>query len=56
MSLFNPRIGHWDDHFAMIDGRIYGRTAIGRATVTLLRPNIPERLEVRRRLIALGQF
>ena len=46
--LFNPRTDFWSDHFAAIDGRIQGITAIGVATVKLLYMNDPDRVELRR--------
>ena len=46
--LFNPRTDSWSDHFAAIDGRIQGITAIGVATVSLLNMNDPDRVELRR--------
>ena len=41
VPLFNPRRDRWGDHFrrSRDQVRIYGRTAIGRATVALLRFN-----------------
>lgn len=32
IRLFNPRIDIWDEHFEVVEGAIYGRTDIGRAT------------------------
>jgi len=54
--LFDPRIEKWHDHFKLFSIRIEGQTPSGRATVELLRMNAPERIDVRRRLIELGQF
>jgi len=45
--LFNPRVHHWEDHFATVGAVIAGMTAIGRATVALLNMNEEERLIVR---------
>jgi hypothetical protein len=41
VPLFNPRRDRWHDHFrrSRDQVRLYGRTAIGRATVALLRLN-----------------
>lgn len=41
VRLFNPRTDRWDVHFHRSRDllRIYGRTAIGRATIALLRLN-----------------
>jgi len=52
VPLFNPRTQNWGDHFALDGARIMGRTAIGRATVALLRLNDVERLNYRQSLIA----
>ena len=50
--LFNPRNEAWDDHFARRGGRIVGLTPAGRATVTLLRMNAPDRVRIRLRAAA----
>lgn len=55
--LFNPRTQRWSDHFHMQeDGHIVPLTAVGRVTETLLRFNLPERLEVRARLLLTRNF
>src|SRR5688500_7085071 len=43
VALFNPRRQKWSRHFAWnaADGRIDGRTAVGRATVAALQMNDP---------------
>ena len=56
VRLFDPRRDRWDDHFAYDGPRIDGRTLIGRATVSLLRINNPERLRVRTLLLELGRL
>jgi len=56
VPLFNPRSQAWHDHFVMQDGRIVGLTPIGRATVSLLQFNEPDRLETRQILIAIRQW
>src|ERR1043165_3973983 len=33
ISLFNPRVDNWSEHFVLSESRIAGRTQIGRATV-----------------------
>lgn len=53
-ALYNPRRDAWSEHFKHQAGRIVGRSAIGRATVDVLRMNLPERVEHRRLLSALG--
>lgn len=47
VSLFNPRIAVWSDHFELTHGRITGLTPIGRATTRLLNMNAPRRIELR---------
>jgi hypothetical protein len=54
--LFNPREHNWDEHFAWDGPVLVGRTAIGRATVDVLRINLPDRVEHRRSLIAEDVF
>ena len=51
VALFNPRIHVWAEHFTWIDGatRVYGLSAIGRATITRLRMNRPAIILARRR-------
>lgn len=57
VPLFNPRTQRWSEHFLLQDdGRIVPLTAVGRVTETLLRFNLPERLEVRARLLTLGEY
>lgn len=56
VPLFNPRTQNWNDHFALYGERIMGRTAIGRATIALLRLNDAERLSYRQSLIAAGRY
>jgi hypothetical protein len=55
VPLFNPRTENWEDHFEWLDARIVGRTAVGRATVRLLRMNNEERLDMRMELQARGE-
>jgi hypothetical protein len=54
--LFNPRVETWEDHFELAGTTIVGRTAIGRATVELLRLNEAERLADRQLLIEAGLY
>jgi hypothetical protein len=56
VRFFNPRIDEWDEHFALEEARIVGRTEIGRATAALLRMNEDERLSERRLLQMLGDY
>lgn len=53
-ELFQPRRDFWEDHFESEGSRIVGKTALGRTTVDVLRMNLPERVEHRRLLGALG--
>jgi 5-methylcytosine-specific restriction endonuclease McrA len=45
--LFHPRLNSWHEHFEWKDLRIHGRTAIGRATSSVLDLNADDRLDVR---------
>jgi hypothetical protein len=56
VSLFNPRIMIWAEHFEIVDGRIVGLSPIGRGTLRLLDMNDPRRLAHRKELIEQGQF
>ncbi len=56
VPLFNPRVQIWRDHFALVDAQIIGLTAIGRATVALLRFNAPVRVDNRRWLIEKKRY
>jgi hypothetical protein len=56
VPLFHPRRDRWTDHFAWDRLATVGRTAVGRATVSLLAMNHRERLEVRENLQALGEL
>ena len=47
VALFNPRECVWNEHFAVLEGRIAGLTPTGRATVRLLNMNAPRRVELR---------
>lgn len=43
VALFNPRKQRWNEHFEWIESglRLYGKTAIGRATIARLKMNQP---------------
>jgi hypothetical protein len=47
VQLFHPRTHSWDNHFEMINGRVEGKTAIGRTTAFLLEMNAAHRVELR---------
>ncbi len=53
--LFNPRVDHWNDHFAWSDlfSQVVGTTAIGRATVLALQLNRTGVVNLRKILFAL---
>src|SRR6185369_14208648 len=52
--LFNPRRDRWSDHFRWHGAKIVGRTAVGRATISVLDMNHPAYLLVRTALRAAG--
>ena len=54
--LFNPRLQRWGSHFGWEGPRLIGKTAVGRTTIGVLKMNAPERVQVRRILIAVGVF
>lgn len=56
VSLFNPRTQQWREHFALEGARIAPLTAMGRATVELLRLNTEAHLLERETLIATGRY
>jgi len=56
VPLFHPRKDRWDEHFTWDESYLYilGVTAIGRATVTLLRMNNTIIVDARRNWVRLG--
>jgi len=56
VSLFHPRQQLWENHFLVNDGVMYGRTRIGEVIVRLLRMNDDDQLQIRKALIARGEF
>ena len=54
--LFNPRRQRWSTHFKWDGPVVVGKTAVGRTTVRVLKMNHPDRVELRRLLIAAGVF
>jgi hypothetical protein len=54
VRLFDPRRQKWSDHFRASNGHVFGRTAIGRATVSLLAMNDPVNVMVRSTLDLLN--
>ena len=47
VPLFHPRQHDWAEHFALAGDVVEGRTAIGRATASLLRMTAPDRRRLR---------
>jgi hypothetical protein len=56
VRLFDPRRQLWTRHFKWQDAVLVGRTQIGRATITVLNINPPQRLELRQLLISNGEW
>ena len=56
VPLFNPRSDDWEEHFQIEGGNICALTAVGRATVRLLKLNLPVRVEIRATLALGGRF
>ena len=54
--LFHPRQDDWSEHFRWKGPRLVGTSPVGRATLAVLRINLPERLEHRRLLMAADLF
>jgi 5-methylcytosine-specific restriction endonuclease McrA len=48
VPVFHPRQEDWDDHFQAKGGVIRGSTESGRATVSLLNMNTPDRVDLRK--------
>jgi hypothetical protein len=55
-KLFHPRRHKWSYHFRYEGGTLIGRTAIGRATIDVLRINLPNLVAIREVLIDDGAF
>jgi hypothetical protein len=51
VRLFHPRTDTWEQHFAADGPHVRGKTAIGRATVNVLRMNDPDQLLIRSALL-----
>lgn len=54
VSLFNPRIHNWQEHFSFKGGEIFPISRVGVATTKLLKFNEPERLIFRQLLAEVG--
>jgi 5-methylcytosine-specific restriction endonuclease McrA len=47
VRLFHPRKDRWEEYFQIRESRVFGRTAIGRATAVLPAMNYLPRIELR---------
>jgi HNH endonuclease len=56
IRLFDPRSDEWSEHFRLRGSRIVGVSDMGKATVSLLDINSPERIMERQTLIAVDRF
>ena len=56
VPLFNPRRQKWSRHFRWRGAVLVGLTVVGRGTIKILGINEPDRIELRRNLIAEGVF
>jgi hypothetical protein len=56
VRLFHPRRDQWRRHFRWRGPVLQGQTAIGRATIAVLRINLPHRVAQRAALIDEGVF
>lgn len=54
--LFHPQRDNWDEHFAWNGPLLVGKTPTGRATIDVLRLNLPARVQHRRLLQLLGEI
>jgi hypothetical protein len=54
IRLFHPRKDSWRRHFEWDGPRLNARTATGEATIRVLNINDPDRVELRRILLAAG--
>lgn len=57
VPLFNPRLKNWNRHFMWSEDLLFiiGRTRTGRATVEALNMNLPQRVNLRKALLSLGE-
>lgn len=55
VSIFNPRLLVWKDHFQWIEGRVEGLTSVGRATIETLAMNRARSVEIRLEEIQRGR-
>jgi hypothetical protein len=52
VRLFNPRHDNWQEHFVWNGSELIGLTEVGRATISVLRINHPERVALREQFAA----
>lgn len=55
IELFHPRQDDWIDHFEFSGPEIVGITAVGKATIELLKMNAPRRVALRRQILSQGK-
>ena len=53
---FNPRKDLWQDHFKLVDGAIFGKTDIVKATERIFKFNEPDRLIFRKQLMRFSLY
>ena len=56
VALFHPRLQRWDRQFQWNGSVLFGRTAIGRATIRVLAINHPDAVAFRAELMESGDF
>ena len=56
VELFDPRRQLWNEHFRWEGARVAGVTPVGRATVSVMAMNAPERIALRHSLIQEGRL
>lgn len=56
VRLFNPRKDAWSEHFRLVGVRLEWRTAIGEATVKILKLNDAARIQEREALREYGKY
>jgi hypothetical protein len=56
VTLFHPRNDAWEEHFEWNESKLIGKNRRGRATIDVLRINLPSRVEHRRLLIMLDEL
>lgn len=54
IPLFNPRNDSWEDHFSWNEGKLVGKTDVGRVTIDVLAINLPHLVALRKSLADEG--